>query len=62
MSRGMDGLIAKQVVVRLRVESIGIGLIKGNGVVILGEMDGGVQAVVVRGWYDLWTRLNTLGS
>jgi hypothetical protein len=41
MSRGMDGLVAKQVVVRLRVESIGIGLIKGNGVVILGEMDGG---------------------
>jgi hypothetical protein len=44
-----EGLVAKQVVVRLGVESMGIGFVEGMGVVILGEMDGGVDAVVMGG-------------
>jgi hypothetical protein len=44
-----EGLVAKQVVVWLGVESMGIGFVEGMGVVILGEMDGGVDAVVMGG-------------
>jgi hypothetical protein len=43
-----DGLVAKQVVVRLGVESLGIGLVE-EGVVLIGEGDGGFEAVVVGG-------------
>jgi len=44
-----DGLIAKQVVVRLGIDSIGIGMIEGYGIIILGEMEDGSEAVVVGG-------------
>lgn len=44
-----EGLVAKQVVVRLGVDSIGIGFVEGMGFVILGETDGGAEAVVVGG-------------
>jgi hypothetical protein len=43
----VDGLFGKQVVVRLGLESMGIGFVEGTGVVILGDRDGGVDAVVV---------------
>lgn len=32
-----DGVIAKQVIVRLRMDSLGIGFIEGEGVIIIGE-------------------------
>lgn len=44
-----DGLVSKQLVVRLGVESLGIGVIKGNDVVVIGEGDRGFEAVMVRG-------------
>ena len=44
-----DGLTAKQVVVRLGVDSIGIGMIEGYGIIVLGEMEDGSEAVVVGG-------------
>ena len=44
-----DGLVAKQVIVKLGVESLGVGVIVGEGVVVLGEGQGGFEAVVIGG-------------
>ena len=44
-----DGLVAKQVVVRLGVDSVGIGMIEGQGIIVLGEKEDGSEAVVVGG-------------
>lgn len=44
-----DGLVAKQVVVKLGVESLGVGMIVGEGMVVLGEGQEGFEAVVVGG-------------
>jgi hypothetical protein len=35
--RPEDGVIAKQVIVRLRVDSLGIGYIEGEGIILIGE-------------------------
>jgi hypothetical protein len=44
-----DGLVAKQVVVKLDVESLGVGVIRGEGIVVLGEGKEGFEGVVVGG-------------
>jgi len=44
-----DGLEAKQVIVRLGVESLGIADMGGDRVVVIGEGVGGYEAVVVGG-------------
>jgi hypothetical protein len=44
-----DGLEAKQVIVRLGLESLGIGVIEGDRVVVIGEAVEGFEAVVVGG-------------
>ena len=44
-----DGLEAKQIIVRLGVDSLGIGVIDGDKVVLIGEGVEGFEAVVVGG-------------
>jgi len=44
-----DGLEAKQMIVRMGVESLGVGWIEGEGIVLLGEGIAGFEAVVVGG-------------
>lgn len=44
-----NGVTAKQLVIRVGVDSLGIGLIKGEGVVIIGDGEKGPEAVVVGG-------------
>jgi hypothetical protein len=44
-----DGLVAKQLVIRLGVESLGIGIVDREGIVLIGESDRGFEAVVVGG-------------
>jgi hypothetical protein len=44
-----DGVIAKQMVVKLRVDSLGVGSVAGEGVVIVGEGADGFEALVVGG-------------
>jgi hypothetical protein len=44
-----DGMTAKQVIVRLGVDSLGIGYIQGVGVVIIGQMNSTTEVIFVRG-------------
>lgn len=44
-----DGAIAKQIVVRLGMDSLGVGFVPGEGVVIIGEGHDGFEGVVVGG-------------
>jgi hypothetical protein len=44
-----DGVLAKQVVLRLGVESIGVGMIQGDKLIILGEVDDVFEVVIVGG-------------
>jgi hypothetical protein len=44
-----DGLVAKQAVVRMGVESFGVGEIVGEGIVVLGEGREGFEAVIIGG-------------
>jgi len=44
-----DGEIAKQIVVRLGLDSLGVGFVPGEGVVIIGEGENGFEGIVVGG-------------
>ena len=44
-----DGAIAKQIVVRLGMDSLGVGFVSGEGVVVIGEGRDGFEGVVVGG-------------
>jgi hypothetical protein len=44
-----DGVVSRQIVVKLGVDSMGVGLISGEGVVIIGEGAHGFEALLVEG-------------